>query len=106
MTAPEEFGVDVARLDELGGQLDGLADDVSALADVLAGVTADTGRSDSDEMGRLGPTDAAELLRGLDTALRGTSGGVKTCVMDYAGTDTAAQRRLERIAMARSGRLA
>ncbi len=69
------FSVDVDELRSFSGVLARLAERAKALAATLAGVTADTGRPDSDQMGRLGPTDASEVIGGIcdemtdDTAL-------------------------------------
>lgn len=75
-------------LTELSGRLTAIAGDVQALSKALGGVTASTGRPDSDEMGRLGPADAADLADLLRGALTGDSGKLVTAVGMYTGRET------------------
>src|SRR5690606_20570113 len=53
MTTARGFQVDIAELRGFSRRLMRLATGAGSVADALAGVTADTGRADSDEMGRL-----------------------------------------------------
>lgn len=59
------FQITDDTLRELAKKLDSAACEAEALAKVLANIHADTGRSDSDEMGRFPPLDAADLLAAL-----------------------------------------
>ncbi|HEY8451487.1 MAG: hypothetical protein FWJ70_03180 [Micromonosporaceae bacterium] len=61
--------MDIAELRGFSRRLMRLATEAGSVADALAGVTADTGRADSDEMGRLAGLDAHDLLRQLSSRL-------------------------------------
>jgi hypothetical protein len=65
MSDNDGFGVDVDELRSFSGRLGRLAEAGRALATTLAGVTANTGREDSDQMGRLGPTDVSDVIGGI-----------------------------------------
>lgn len=81
------FECDPVALTALSGQLTGHAGQAEALTTTLGGITADTGRSDSDEMGRIGPGAVAELLGRMRTELDDDSGQVTATAAEYVLTD-------------------
>jgi hypothetical protein len=81
------FHVEVSELRAFGGQLDGLSSRASKLAETLAGITADTGRGDSDQMGRNGPHDASESVKEIGAEIHDDSGLVKGRADTYEGVD-------------------
>ncbi|RKT55485.1 hypothetical protein [Saccharothrix australiensis] len=94
MSDANGFTVHLPALRELSGRLVDLAGRAGQQGDALAGVTADTGRPDSDEAGRLCPAGAAELVRLLRDALTDDSGQVEQCVAGYADVDQGEARSL------------
>jgi hypothetical protein len=63
------FSVDISKLRSFSGSLQQLSDRGKELARTLSRVTADTGRADSDQMGRLGPSDVAEVVDDIATEM-------------------------------------
>src|SRR6476620_7637494 len=63
------FTVDIGKLRAFGGDLQKHSDRAKELAKTLSGVTANTGRADSDAMGRIGPIYIGEIVDDLGTDL-------------------------------------
>jgi hypothetical protein len=91
--ADSGFTVHVPALHELRTRLTDLGGRAGSLSDLLAGVAADTGRPDSDRMGRLGPTDAAALAGRLRDGLHTDGGHVRDCATSYLSLDQAGAQR-------------
>jgi len=94
-----KIDVDVSRLPELAQKLTDLAGEMRQLSSGLAGVVADTGRDDSDQMGRLGPAGIGSVVELLHTAVTTDSDSVRACAIDYAECD---MRVAERLRMSRA----
>lgn len=86
---PEQHGfeVHVPSLHDLSAQLTDLAGRTRTLKEKLAEISADTGRADSDEAGRLGPADAADLIDRLRDALDHDGGQVRHSAASYSEVD-------------------
>src|SRR4051794_37687075 len=89
-----KIDVDISRLPELAQKLTDLADEMRRLFGGLASVVADTGRDDSDRMGRLGPAGIGSVVEFLHIAVATDSDSVRACSTDYAGSDTRVAERL------------
>jgi len=89
-----KIDVDVSRLPELTRKLAELAGEMRRLSNALAGVVADTGRDDSDQMGRLGPAGIGSVVELLHTAVSSDSDSVQACAVDYAAADGRVAERL------------
>ncbi|OLF19302.1 hypothetical protein [Actinophytocola xanthii] len=87
------FECDLSVLRQLTGQLTEHGGAAGSVADSLGAVTADTGRPDSDEMGRIGPGAVADLVAKLRDQLVDDSGGVDACAVLYQETDEGLDRR-------------
>jgi hypothetical protein len=90
------FHVEVSDLRAFGGQLDGLSSRANKLAETLAGITADTGRGDSDQMGRNGPHDASESVKEVGAEIHDDSGLVKGRADNYEDIDNQAASMFNR----------
>jgi hypothetical protein len=78
------FACDLSALRQLIGQLGEHAGAAGSLSETLGSITANTGRPDSDEMGRIGPGAAADLLGALRGELTDDSGKVDACAALYS----------------------
>lgn len=87
MAGGSGFEVDLGVLRELSGRLAEFAERAGRQGDALGGVSAETGRSDSDDAGRAGVRVAAELVAVLRDALRDDGGRVDRSAAHYADTD-------------------
>jgi hypothetical protein len=63
------FTVDIGKLRAFGGDLQKQSDRDREIAKTLSGVTANTGRADSDAMGRIGPIYIGEVVDDLGTEM-------------------------------------
>jgi hypothetical protein len=93
MGGMDGFTCDLSALRQLTGQLSEHAGEAASLADTLGAITADTGRPDSDEMGRIGPGTVAELVGTLRGQLTDDSGAVDACAVLYGETDEGNNQR-------------
>jgi hypothetical protein len=87
MSDTDGFDVDVTGLRDFAATLDGLAEEAQDIARVLAGVTAETGRADSDQMGVLAPGDLGTALRRLHEAVVTDSRNIIRAAGNYAESD-------------------
>jgi hypothetical protein len=92
----EGFHVEISELRAFGTQLDGLSSRAAKLAETLAGVTADTGRGDSDQMGRNAPQDASESVKEIGGEIHDDSGLVKGRADTYEDIDNQAASMFNR----------
>jgi hypothetical protein len=89
-----KIDVAVGRLPELAQKLTDLAAEMRQLASGLAAVVADTGRDDSDQMGRLGPAGIGSVVELVHGAVTTDTDNVRVCATDYAESDLRAAGRL------------
>jgi hypothetical protein len=82
------FKVDVSEVRRLSDSVTQVATQATDLAGTLAGVWADTGRSDSDTMGRLGPTDVSDLLKTLASELTNDAERLSATAALYEASDS------------------
>jgi hypothetical protein len=97
MGVMNDFDCDPDALTTLCGQLIEHAGQAEALTTTLGGITADTGRADSDEMGRIGPGAVAELLGRVRAELDGDGVRITTTAADYVLTDEGRRNAFSRI---------
>ena len=97
---PEDIKVNVPGVRKLSRAIDRVAGQADEAKKVLAGVWANTGRADSDTMGRLPPSEASELLEAVASELRGHGVKVLHTADRWEQFDSAVQegmRYLERL---------
>jgi hypothetical protein len=67
---------------------------MATLSGGLAAVVADTGRDDSDQMGRNGPAGIGSVIELVQSAMAVDSDSVLACAADYAGSDIRVAERI------------
>lgn len=92
------FSVNVGALRALNDRLVTATADAERLADTLSAISADTGRADSDQAGRSGPSEAAKLVEELRATLHRDGGQIEETATTYVGVDDSVRATLEDLA--------
>lgn len=87
------FECDISVLRQLIGELAEHADAAGSLSETLGAITANTGRQDSDEMGRIGPRTVAGVVGTLSGEFTNDESKVDACAALYATIEEGTRRQ-------------